>query len=117
MIKNVFGADTSLASIEVYSIPAVNQRIGKEIPLYRDAFQRFGKDIHVAVRIKSRVVHNDVAAQIYQIIIKLRELGVSLSVNYENPAVYVALVEETSLHGIHSPQDIGKYIEMKEKKL
>ena len=25
MIKNVFGADTSLASIEVYSIPAVNQ--------------------------------------------------------------------------------------------
>ena len=44
MIKNVFGADTSLASIEVYSIPAVNQRIGKEIPLYRDVFQRFGKE-------------------------------------------------------------------------
>ena len=117
MIKNVFGADTSLASIEVYSIPAVNQRIGKEIPLYRDAFQRFGKDIHVAVRIKSRVVHNDVAAQIYQIIFKLRELGVSLSINYENPMVYVALVEETSIRGIHSPQDVGKYIEMKEKKL
>ena len=52
IIKNVFGADTSLTSIEVYSIPAVNQRIGKEILLYRDAFQRFGKDIHVAVRIK-----------------------------------------------------------------
>ena len=117
MIKNVFGADTSLASIEVYSIPAVSQRIGKEIPLYRDAFQRFGKDIHVAVRIKSRVVHNDVAAQIYQIIVKLREFGVSLSINYENPAVYVALVEETSIRGIHSPQDVRKYIEMKGEKL
>ena len=41
----------------------------------------------------------------------------SLSINYENPAVYVALVEETSIRGIHSPQDVRKYIEMKEKKL
>lgn len=48
---------------------------------------------------------------------ELREFGVSLSVNYENPTVYVALVEETSIRGIHSPQDVGKYIEMKEKKL
>ena len=73
--------------------------------------------IYMSVRIKSRVVHNDVAAQIYQIIVKLREFGVSLSINYENPTIYVALVEETSIRDIHSPQDVGKYIEMKEKKL
>lgn len=110
LVSKQFGGRARLKSIRINSNIEVGRAITKNIPSYKDAFNKFGRKIYMTISLENDVNFDDLSEHIYRVTSEIRkQMGVMLAIDYHD-SLHELWLEDQGISNIESSSDVDKYI-------